>query len=72
LTGISGNSSARGILQGSEPFAIYPSVRRITGDIYFIASLEASLAISKQSVGFEAARTATGASPFLPYKAWRR
>src|SRR6266700_8233389 len=44
----------------------------ITGVRYLPAILTASIAVSKQSDGVAGATTATGDSPFLPYRAISR
>ena len=57
---------------GSEPFAIAPSDRIITGVRYVSAIRAASTATSKQSDGDCGAITATGDSPLRPYSACSR
>src|SRR5712691_2430317 len=66
------NSCISGTLQGSCPFAMYPSESRITGVIDCTAMRAASIAHSKQSLGDEAASTGTGDSPLRPSTAWNR
>ena len=62
-TPISGSASTSGRNQGSEPFARYPSVSRMTGVRYFSARRAASNAASKQWLGDRGATTGMGASP---------
>ncbi len=64
---IGGSLSASGSSHGSEPFASWPSVSRITGVMYFTAMRTASYAQSKQSAGVDAAIIGIGDSPCRPY-----
>ena len=63
---ISGMSAMLGTLHGSAALPSAPSERRMTGHIARVARCTASIAISKQLPGLEAAITMTGHSPDLP------
>src|SRR2546428_3914549 len=56
---------------GSAACARYPSLRMITGVMYFVAIRTASIAISKQSAVDTGASTASGASALRPCTADR-
>src|SRR3982751_3351367 len=56
-----------GIIQGSEPLAMYPSESSMTGVMYLTAIWNASIVALKQSAGDDGASTATGHSLLRPY-----